>query len=92
MRRQLIALITFGISQQIDLQRTGLVEVQRNLQITDRPGGQLMGDAFDTAEVQLEIEHLKVEYRAVQRLGIANSPQIALHLLRLVALMAANGF
>ncbi|MNI19498.1 hypothetical protein D3C73_729350 [compost metagenome] len=92
MRRQLIPLITLGIGQQIDLQRAGLIKIQRNLQVTHRPGGQLMGNAFDIAKVQLEIEHLKVENGAIQRLGITDPPQITLHLLRLVTLMATDAF
>ncbi|MNG97331.1 hypothetical protein D3C79_564410 [compost metagenome] len=92
MRRQLIALITFGIGQQIHLQRAGLVEIQRDLQIPYRPRGQLVSNAFDTAEIELEIEHFKVENGAVQRLGIANPSQITLDLFRLVTLMTTNGF
>ncbi len=49
-----------------------------------------MGDTGNAVQVQLEVEQLKVEYRPVKRLGVADATQIALDLLGVVALMLAQ--
>ena len=91
-RLQFLAAVTLGVGQQLHLQLMVFVDKQRNLQIAHRPGGQIVGNAFDTGEIQLVIEHFEVEDRAVQRFAVADAAQIALHLFGVVALMAAHRF
>ncbi len=51
-----------------------------------------MSHAFNAVEIELVVEHLQVDHRPVERIAVAVATQVALHLLGVVALVAAHFF
>ncbi len=86
------AVITRGVGQQLQRDIALFAEIDRNFQIAHRPGSQLMGDALNTCKIKAIIKHLQVDHRAIKRLTVANTTEIALHLFGVIALMTTQLF
>lgn len=93
-RGQIVLAVQGGVGVELEAQ-VAAVEVDRDVEVLDRPGGQVVHLGLRAAEAQVVVEGLDVDHRPEQRAVHAHSPQVPAQLLTAVVLVpaqVANGF